>query len=57
MTDSAKLHAMMDHLGKEAEDTCHRLRRLNAALERSNAALRSLAETIKRQKARCRGSK
>ena len=55
MTDSAKLHAMMDHLGKETEGACQALRRLNATLKRSNAALRSLAEAIERRNSRRRG--
>jgi hypothetical protein len=48
---------MMDHLGKETEDTCQALSRLNATLKRSNAALRSLAETIERRNSRRRGQK
>jgi hypothetical protein len=45
----------MDHLGKETEDTCQALRRLNATLKRSNVALRSLAEAIERRNSRRRG--
>ena len=55
MIDSAKLHAIMDHLGQETEDTCQALRRLNAPLKHSNAALRSLAESIERRSSHRRG--